>query len=86
MYVLFSDFYDQFSFNQVFRPKTPCSCIYRADFDGFCVYHTYLSGGGGQMGQACTTEQVSVHGKSTAVYLAIVGLTDSERFLLEVKM
>ncbi len=48
-------------------------------FAGFCVYHTITQisvGGGGQMGQACTTERVSVHSKNASVYSPIVGFTD----------
>ncbi len=40
------NYYDKFSFNQVFRSKTPCSFAYRADFRRFmCVSHRYWWGG-----------------------------------------
>jgi hypothetical protein len=55
-------------------------------FAGFCVYHTDLSKGRGrQIGQACTTEQVSVYRKNTAVYWQLLASQTSKRFLPEVE-
>jgi hypothetical protein len=40
------NYYDKFSFNQVFRSKMPCGFAYRADFLRFlCVSHRYWWGG-----------------------------------------
>jgi hypothetical protein len=73
-------FFQTFMINLVLTkpsgPKRHAVAFTAPIFAGFCVKHTDLSGGGGQMGQACTTEGLSVHGKNTAVYLVIVGLTD----------
>jgi hypothetical protein len=83
---LFTIYYDKFSFNQVFRSKTPCSCVYRANFAGFCVYHTDLSGGGG--GKWDRPAQQSEHPFTTKMRPFIHRLSvsqTSERFLPEVK-
>ncbi len=46
VHALFTIFYDKFSFNQVFRSKTPCGFAYRADFCRFlCASHRSWWGG-----------------------------------------
>jgi hypothetical protein len=73
-------FFQTFMINLVLTkpsgPKRHAVAFTAPIFAGFCVYYTDLSGGGGADGTGCTTERLSVHGKNTAVYLAIVGLTD----------
>ncbi len=42
----FQTFSYKFSFNQVFRSKKPCDCVYRTDFCPFlCVSHRSQWGG-----------------------------------------
>jgi hypothetical protein len=58
--MLFATFCEQFSFNQVFRPKMACDCVYRRFLPFSVCVHTGLNvgelGGGMQMGLAYNVE------------------------------